>query len=65
MTYVRVYQGKIKKGDYIYNVTEQKRCKISRMVKMHANEMEDISDAKAGDIFALFGIECTSGDTFT
>ena len=65
LTYVRVYQGKLKKGDYIYINSIKKRAKVSRMVKMHANEMEEISEVEAGDIFALFGIECSSGDTVT
>jgi elongation factor G len=45
LTYVRVYQGRLKKGDYIFNSTAKKRMKISRMVKMHANEMQDIDSA--------------------
>ncbi len=65
LTYVRVYQGKLKKGDYIYINNIKKRAKVSRMVKMHANEMEEIEQVEAGDIFALFGIECSSGDTIT
>ena len=65
LTYVRVYQGKLKKGDYIYLNNIKKRAKVSRMVKMHANEMEEINEVEAGDIFALFGIECSSGDTVT
>eukprot|EP01017_Pseudomicrothorax_dubius_P028933 TRINITY_DN3480_c0_g1_i4.p1 TRINITY_DN3480_c0_g1~~TRINITY_DN3480_c0_g1_i4.p1 ORF type:complete len:735 (+),score=230.75 TRINITY_DN3480_c0_g1_i4:44-2248(+) len=64
LTYIRVYQGKLKKGDYVYNATVKKRMKVSRMVKMHANTMEDISEVEAGDIFALFGVECATGDTF-
>lgn len=42
----------------------KKRIKVSRMVKMHANQMQDILEAEAGDIFAIFGIECSSGDSF-
>ena len=55
----------MKKGDIIYNANTQKKVKISRMVRMHSNEMEDINEAGAGDIFALFGVDCASGETFT
>lgn len=64
LTFCRVYQGRIKKGDTIFNVNEKKKVKISRLVKMHANEMKDIESAEAGEIFALFGIDCASGTTF-
>ena len=64
LTFCRVYQGKLKRGDTIFNVNEQKKVKISRMVKMHANVMKDIESAEAGEIFALFGVECASGTTF-
>jgi len=66
LTYMRCYQGKISKGDFIVNCSrELKRLKIPRIVRMHSNEMNDIETAYAGDIVALFGVECASGDTFT
>jgi elongation factor G len=65
LTYMRVYQGTMKKGDFITNITNQKKVKIPRMVRMHSNEMVDIQEASAGDIVALFGVDCASGDTFT
>lgn len=65
LTYMRVYQGKVSKGDFIVNVNTGKKVKIPRIVRMHASEMHDIETAVAGDIVALFGVECSSGDTFT
>jgi elongation factor G len=65
LTYMRIYSGTIKKGDFIYNVVQKKKVKVPRLVRMHASEMEDIEVAEGGDIVALFGIDCTSGDTFT
>ncbi len=64
LTYVRIYQGKIKKGTVLTNTATKKKIKISRMVRMHSNDMEDISEAGAGDIFAIFGVDCASGETF-
>ncbi|UCE84682.1 MAG: GTP-binding protein, partial [Deltaproteobacteria bacterium] len=65
LTYLRVYQGSIAKGSPIVNQRTHRRHKVGRLVRMHADKMEDIEDAGAGDIVALFGIECASGDTFT
>jgi elongation factor G len=65
LTYCRVYQGTIKKGDTIYNMSNGKKIKVGRLVQMHSDEMSDIEEAIAGDIVALFGVECASGDTFT
>jgi elongation factor G len=65
LTYTRIYQGKISKGMQIFNSSTNKRHNVGRLVRMHSNEMEEISEAEAGDIIALFGIDCASGDTFT
>lgn len=65
LTYMRVYQGKLKKGDFIVNMANSKKYKIPRLVRMHSSEMHDIEEAGAGDIVATFGIDCSSGDTFT
>ena len=64
LTYVRVYQGKLSKGDTIINVRTGKKIKIGRLVRMHSNQMEDIPELPAGFIGAMFGIDCASGDTF-
>jgi elongation factor G len=64
LTYIRVYQGKIKKGDELYNSRAKRKFRIGRLIKMHADKMEDLDEAGCGEIAALFGIECASGDTF-
>ncbi|NXW81329.1 EFGM factor, partial [Hirundo rustica] len=65
LTYVRVYQGTLKKSDYIYNTRTGKKVRVQRLVRMHSDTMEDVNEVYAGDICALFGIDCASGDTFT
>jgi len=65
LTYIRVYQGKVAKGMFIHNMRSKQKVKVGRLVRMHANEMEDIEESNAGDIVALFGVDCNSGDTFT
>ena len=65
LTYVRVYQGTLKKAMFIHNVRTTEKLKVGRLVRMHSNQMEDIEDSAPGDIVALFGIDCRSGDTFT
>jgi elongation factor G len=65
LTYLRVYQGKVSKGDSIFNARTQQKNKVGRLVRMHADKMEEIDEASSGDICALFGIDCAAGDTFT
>ena len=64
LTYTRIYQGKIKKGEELTNTRSKKRFKVGRLVRMNSAQMEDINEASAGDIVALFGVDCASGDTF-
>ena len=64
LTYTRIYQGKIKKGEELYNTRTKKKFKVGRLVRMNAAAMEDINEGVPGDIVALFGVDCASGDTF-
>jgi elongation factor G len=64
LTFTRVYSGVLEAGSYVLNSTKDKRERIGRMLKMHANNREDIKEARAGDIIALCGLkETTTGDT--
>jgi elongation factor G len=64
LTYVRVYSGILKVGDQVYNPREEKKERIARLVKMHANSREEIQELKAGDIGAVVGLKFTvTGDT--
>jgi elongation factor G len=62
---LRVYQGTLARDITIFNARTGKKHKVGRLARMHADEMEDITSACAGDIVAMFGIDCNSGDTFT
>lgn len=64
LTYIRIYQGILKKGTDLFNTRMKRKFKVGRLVRMHANSMEDINEARCGDIVALFGVDCASGDTF-
>jgi elongation factor G len=65
LTYLRIYQGKLSRDMFITNMRTKKDHRVGRLVRMHSDEMEDIDHAGSGDIVAMFGIECNSGDTFT
>lgn len=64
LTYTRVYQGGINKGDTIWNTRTGKKVRVGRMVRMNSNDRENIDFAGAGDIIAMVGVDCASGDTF-
>jgi elongation factor G len=63
LTYIRIYQGSVRKGEELINVRSRLKFKVGRLVRMHADSMVDIQEAGAGDIVALFGVDCASGDT--
>ncbi|CAD6891014.1 unnamed protein product [Tilletia controversa] len=65
LTYMRMYQGTLKRGNFIYNSRTGKKVKVPRLVRMHSNDMEDVEEIGPGEICAMFGVECSSGDTFT
>ncbi|KAL4878421.1 elongation factor G, mitochondrial [Aspergillus karnatakaensis] len=65
LTYIRVYQGSLRKGMNVFNARTDKKVKIPRIVRMHSNEMEDVTEIGAGEICAVFGVDCASGDSFT
>jgi len=65
LTYIRVYQGTLRKGMYVFNAKTDKKIKVPRIVRMHSNEMEEVPEIGAGEICAVFGVDCASGDTFT
>ncbi|MDQ7006182.1 MAG: elongation factor G [Acidobacteriota bacterium] len=64
LTYLRVYQGTLQKGSTLIQTRTGRKIKVGRLVRMHADKMEDIDAAAAGDIVGLFGIDCHTGDTF-
>jgi elongation factor G len=65
LTYIRVYQGTLKKATNIFSAKTNKKVRVPRIVRMHSNEMEEVSEIGAGEICAVFGVDCASGDTFT
>ena len=64
LTYTRIYQGTLKKGMNMYNPRTRQKVRLGRLLRMHANDRENIDEAGAGDIVAMVGIDCASGDTF-
>ncbi|WPU63694.1 elongation factor G [Peredibacter starrii] len=64
LTYTRIYQGTLNKGDTLINTRTKKRVRVGRIVRMNSNDRENIDSASAGDIIAMIGVDCASGDTF-
>ncbi|RHY02017.1 hypothetical protein DYB25_000206 [Aphanomyces astaci] len=65
LSYMRIYSGTLKRGGFIYNMSNMKRIKVPRLVKMHSNEMQDVDEVTAGEVVAMFGVDCASMDTFS
>mgnify|MGYP006098121561 CR=1 FL=1 len=64
LTYTRVYQGTLRKGDSVFNARTGKKTRVGRLVQMHANERVNIDEAGPGEIVAMIGVDCFSGDTY-
>jgi elongation factor G len=64
LTYTRIYQGTLKKGDMAYNPRLGKSQRIGRFVQMFSNDKVELAEAFAGDIIAMVGVECASGDSY-
>ena len=64
LTFMRMYQGTIKKGESYFNQRTGRKERFSRIVRMHSNKREEIDEAYAGDIIAVMGIDCASGETY-
>ena len=66
LTYFRIYQGTVTAGDTIYNTSnEMRKVRVPRMFRMHSEDREEVTSAEAGDIVAFYGVEASSGETFT
>jgi elongation factor G len=64
VTYMRIYQGTLAKGTFYFNARQRKKARISRILRVHADQKEDIASAGPGDIVAVMGVECATGDTY-
>ena len=64
LTYTRIYQGKVEKGGTYFNQRTGRKERFSRIVKMHSDKREEVDAGEAGDIVAIMGIDCASGDTY-
>ena len=66
LTFVRLYSGNLKTGDFIFNPRTERNERVGRLVRMHADKKEDLESASAGDIIAIIGLKnFTTGDTIT
>ena len=66
LTYIRIYSGQLDSGSYVYNTNSEKKERVARILRMHANHREDIQAARAGDIVAIVGLKNTkTGDTLS
>jgi len=65
LTFMRLYQGTLKKGEAYINQRTSQKQRFSRIVRMHADKREEIDSAEAGDIVAVMGVDAASGDTYS
>jgi elongation factor G len=65
LTYMRLYQGRIARGDQIHSMETGDKVRVPKLARMHSNEMQEVEEAVAGDIVAMFGVDTRSGTTFT
>ena len=64
LTFMRIYQGKLVKGESYFNQRTGRKERFSRILRMHADQREDVDGALAGDIVAVLGVDCASGETY-
>ena len=64
LTFMRIYQGRFVKGESYFNQRTGRKERFGRIVRMHADQRKEIEEASAGDIVAVMGVDCASGDTY-